>query len=411
MRYNTQPPSESVADRGFGFRSIHELPELAADQHASMTIRMATDYWMFCLAGVLDQRLFADFQADCCLIIRRRPFEERLLRAATLQLRNVDAYFGRVLYVDSLGARPARVRVTRSIPIHMTKLFRYANQREIRFALLSRRFQEQLTPGLSGSSPFPTSRSSCRFPTTTRLGSSPHVTSPSAFDGAGHARRGARAVVLRTDPRTESRPLRPPILIVGATRAPQLAPALSLRKATCTQPTCRPKPPLHSTTNHLVARLRRAARASSSSNAPGTRFFITPCSRSTHDVPEAFISWQSPRRGNLATPSRIGSTSCRRKKLRYASSPLACAQPPDSTRDLSASAPTCSSSSQGILKPSIGCSTIIRWTRTTNVAISGKVVEYFSKFESFDRKVRLPNHPLSAATTGEANTLSPRWHP
>ncbi len=140
------PPSESIADRGVGFRSGHELPELAADQYASMTIRMATDYWMFCLADVLDQRLFADFEADCCLIIRRKPFVERVLRAATFQLRNADRYFDRVEYVDPLGAWPTGVRVTRSMPIHLTKVFRYSYQREVRFAFLPRRFQERLEP-------------------------------------------------------------------------------------------------------------------------------------------------------------------------------------------------------------------------------------------------------------------------
>ena len=143
---SAHPPPESVADRGVGFRSIHELPQLRGDQCASMTIRMETDYWMFCMADVLDQRLFADFEADCCLIIRRRPFVERVLRAATFQLRNVDRYLGRVQYVDPLGAWPAGIRVTRSMPIHMTKLFRYAYQREVRFAFLPRRFQERLKP-------------------------------------------------------------------------------------------------------------------------------------------------------------------------------------------------------------------------------------------------------------------------
>ena len=33
-----------------------------------MSIRMATDYWMFCMADVLDQRLFANFEANSCLI-------------------------------------------------------------------------------------------------------------------------------------------------------------------------------------------------------------------------------------------------------------------------------------------------------------------------------------------------------
>ena len=68
---------------------------------------MVTDYWMFCMADGLDQRLFADFQADCCLIIRRKPFVERLLRVATLQVPNTERHFDRVQYVDPLGALSA----------------------------------------------------------------------------------------------------------------------------------------------------------------------------------------------------------------------------------------------------------------------------------------------------------------
>ena len=143
---SAHPPPESVADTGVGFRSMHELPQLRGDQCASLTIRMETDYWMFCMADVLDQRLFADFEAHCCLIIRRRPFVERVLHAATLQLPNVDPYLGRVQYVDPLGAWPAGVRVTRCMPIHMTKVFRYAYQREVRLAFPPRRFQERLKP-------------------------------------------------------------------------------------------------------------------------------------------------------------------------------------------------------------------------------------------------------------------------
>ena len=143
---SAHPLSETVADCGVGFRLIHELPHLRSDQCASRTSRMATDYWMFCQADVLDQRLLSNFEADCCLIVRRRPFVERVLQAATFQLQNVDRYLGRVQYVDPLGARSAGVRVAPSMPIHMTKVFRYAYQREVRFAFPPRRFQERLKP-------------------------------------------------------------------------------------------------------------------------------------------------------------------------------------------------------------------------------------------------------------------------
>ena len=150
-----KPPSRHIADRGVGFRSIHELPELSGDQYATTTVRSVTDYWMFCMADVLDQRLFADFEADSCLIIPRKPFVERILRMARFQLPNVERDFGRTQYVDPLGAWPAGHRVTRSIPIHMTKVFRYAYQREVRFAFLPKRFQERLEPGFLRIGPIP----------------------------------------------------------------------------------------------------------------------------------------------------------------------------------------------------------------------------------------------------------------
>ena len=141
-----QPPPEHVVEQGAGFRSIYDLPELRIDQYATRTIRMATDYWMFCMADILDQRLFADFEADSCLIIKRKPFVERVSRMATRQLPNAQGICGRVRYIDPLGAWPTSTSVTPSIPVHMTKVFRYAYQREVRFAFLPKIFQENLEP-------------------------------------------------------------------------------------------------------------------------------------------------------------------------------------------------------------------------------------------------------------------------
>ena len=141
-----RPAPHTTLNEGDVFRLVFELPELATDQYATMTIQMATDYWMFCIADVLDQRLFADFQADCCLIIRRKPFVERMLRAAAYQLPNANRHFGRVQYVDPLGAWPGGARLSLSSPIYMSKLFRYAYQREFRLAFLPKMFQKRLKP-------------------------------------------------------------------------------------------------------------------------------------------------------------------------------------------------------------------------------------------------------------------------
>ena len=139
------PPS-SLVERGSGFRPVFHAPDLDLNEYATTTIRMATDYWMFCAADLLDPRLFADFEADCCVMLLRKPFVERLARALPLQLRDVKMSIGRVHYVDPLGARSPGMAVTPSMPIHMTKLFRYAYQREIRFVALPNTHKERLEP-------------------------------------------------------------------------------------------------------------------------------------------------------------------------------------------------------------------------------------------------------------------------
>ena len=138
-------PPESTIERGVGFRPIYECPDLEEREYATMPIQMCTDYWMSCMADVLDQRLFADFEADSCVIIRRQPFVERLARVGFL-LPNVKMSFGRVNYVAPLGAFPKGIPVARSMPIHMTKVFRYAYQREVRFVCLPNKFKERLEP-------------------------------------------------------------------------------------------------------------------------------------------------------------------------------------------------------------------------------------------------------------------------
>ena len=139
------PPS-SVVERGLGFRLIFDSPDLGLDEYATTTIKMPTDYWMFCAADQLDPRLFADFEADCCVILMRKPFIERLASRIPPQLRNVKMSIGRVHYVDPLGAMSPGMAVKPSMPIHMTKVCRYAYQREIRFVCLPNTLTESLEP-------------------------------------------------------------------------------------------------------------------------------------------------------------------------------------------------------------------------------------------------------------------------
>ena len=47
------PPPGSIIDRGVGFRAMYDLPELGRRACATMTVKMETDYWMFCAATFL----------------------------------------------------------------------------------------------------------------------------------------------------------------------------------------------------------------------------------------------------------------------------------------------------------------------------------------------------------------------
>ena len=131
-----------------GFLTIFEAPGLKREEYVDVTVKMRTNYWTYCMAGLLEQRLFADFESDACVIIRKRPFVERLTEKTRLALPNVAMSFGEVVYQDPLGAfstnsGPPKVS---SIQIQMAKLFRYAYQNEIRFVCVPGKFQEDLEP-------------------------------------------------------------------------------------------------------------------------------------------------------------------------------------------------------------------------------------------------------------------------
>ena len=74
-------PPYSVVERGLGFRLIFDAPDLDLKEYATTTIKMPNDYWMFCAADLLAPRLFADFEADRCVTLMRKPFIERLAKA------------------------------------------------------------------------------------------------------------------------------------------------------------------------------------------------------------------------------------------------------------------------------------------------------------------------------------------
>ena len=137
-----------VRDKKAEFTSIFNAPKLKRHEYAKVEIRSQTDYWLYCVAGALEQRLFSDFDADACVVIRKEPFLQRLAWMSQLVLRNVDMYFEKVKYEDPLGAiEPKRhAHQVSTIPVFLTKLFRYSYQKEFRFVCLPKNPEEKLSP-------------------------------------------------------------------------------------------------------------------------------------------------------------------------------------------------------------------------------------------------------------------------
>jgi hypothetical protein len=95
------------------------------------TKRSKTNYYVYCLSLSFAPRLFLDFDADACLVIRKpAEFEETILSIFESKMKDWSGVGQRVVYIDPLNCSMADINVFSS------KHFRYAYQREYRFIWL-----------------------------------------------------------------------------------------------------------------------------------------------------------------------------------------------------------------------------------------------------------------------------------
>lgn len=87
-----------------------DVPDVTPDQRVDVSFRSPADYWMYCVTESIGPRLFVDFEADACVVIRdRKRFAERLQRGAVIPLGEVK-HQGRPLeYVDPLLPKTAKI--------------------------------------------------------------------------------------------------------------------------------------------------------------------------------------------------------------------------------------------------------------------------------------------------------------
>jgi hypothetical protein len=105
-----------------------DVPELVPDQRADVVIHSPADYWMYCLTESVGPRLFVDFDADACVIIRdRQQFTDRLYSVISTALGSVTYQARQVEYVDPLMPK------TMDIFLPFAKHFGYSYQSEYRF--------------------------------------------------------------------------------------------------------------------------------------------------------------------------------------------------------------------------------------------------------------------------------------
>jgi len=94
-----------------------------------LTTVAPTDYYVYCMSGLLSPDLFHDFDADACVLIRdRNIFQERLFEGLNSRLPypTWGGRIERVRYVDPLNT------AFRQFHVYYSKHFRYAYQQEYR---------------------------------------------------------------------------------------------------------------------------------------------------------------------------------------------------------------------------------------------------------------------------------------
>jgi hypothetical protein len=109
--------------------------------NVTMTVKARSNFYVFCLAAAFSLRMFGDFDADSCLLIKDPiRFIEAVQRDFDAKVPGWESLGWSVRYVDPLNAK----RVAPDV--HFSKHFRYAYQKEYRIVWLPPEKQSVLEP-------------------------------------------------------------------------------------------------------------------------------------------------------------------------------------------------------------------------------------------------------------------------
>jgi hypothetical protein len=114
----------------------------------SFTQTVPSDYYVYCLSSLFTFRLFDDFEADACLVIKQpKQFIERVLLAGFTKLPNWLARVDAVDYLDPLRTKRESVRA------FFAKHFRHSYQKELRIIWVPENRQQNLQPVFTETGP------------------------------------------------------------------------------------------------------------------------------------------------------------------------------------------------------------------------------------------------------------------
>ena len=109
-------------------KNPQDVPEDLDWKRVDFRFSRPNDFWLYCVSSSVESRLFVDFNASACVIIREgEEFRRRLLAAGAALFPGARARDGNAIYIDPLRPRTARIDVP------MSKHFKYAYQAEHRF--------------------------------------------------------------------------------------------------------------------------------------------------------------------------------------------------------------------------------------------------------------------------------------
>lgn len=107
------------------------VPAGQLSQRMDVTFASRTDYWLYCVTTAVEPRLFVDFEARACVVIKDlKRFTHAIRQAVAPKVGQAQFRSGAVTYIDPILPRRGLIDVP------MSKHFRYSHQQEHRFAWL-----------------------------------------------------------------------------------------------------------------------------------------------------------------------------------------------------------------------------------------------------------------------------------